>query len=33
MITLKLNSFSNEEISDLINRLNVINPENTFAVL
>ena len=29
MITLRLNSFDYVEIEDLINRLEVINPENT----
>lgn len=29
MFTLKLTTYSDEEITDLINRLNVINPENT----
>ena len=29
MITLRLNSFSETEVEDLINRLNVINPEST----
>lgn len=31
MIPLKLNSFSDNEISDLINRLNVINPKTRCA--
>lgn len=29
MITLRLNSFTDNEIEDLINRLQVINPEST----
>lgn len=29
MITLRLNSFDDSEIEELINRLNVINPEST----
>lgn len=29
MITLRLNSFTEEEVEDLIGRLEVINPENS----
>ena len=29
MISLRLNRFTEDEINDLISRLNVINPENT----